>query len=334
MSPYLDQTELGIVNLTDICFKYGVTPAAETLLTIPAERREKGQLTLQTLQSFTSHDLIRLMNFKGDIAEEDVIHLEQNYKRFLEWLNFYSILEISIIAQTIPQELLNSNFKTMAIEEISHFPPGAYIEAGFPLAAMFLLRMEGKNNFTTVHSIYPQKALGRLLRLDDSIRHDPEVISLFWSAGFREMDQTEANELSKQLTYLKEFSKGEFKEGEAIYENLKFWEGIWKLFSFCIELHSLLIQADRKDPEFSCFLRAFYAHVFDSLGDRLKGPLHRKISEVLDLLESLAIIQDDLEGQKGVKNLNQIIQQLTSKTRWPLPEEINTLIENEVFAPA
>lgn len=168
------------MTLIDLCYRYGASPAAQTLVPTPL-------LSTKTFDpgwienGEPCGDLIKLMRY--ELKPWVSFRSQPMASEFWLWherLNFYSLMTVAQFTHAVPNTLPEI-FISEAKRELGGYPPGLYAESGFPLVGAFLLKLDGRHDETALTQT--SEAFHRLLALDASVRTDPGMLRAYWLAS-------------------------------------------------------------------------------------------------------------------------------------------------------
>lgn len=321
------------ITLIDLCYRYGASPAAQTLVTSPLLSTQG--IKHDWIESGEPHeDLIKLMRYqRGDMFN---ILQEPRPSEFWLWharLNFYSLLMVAQFTHAVPSSLPES-FIATARRELGACPPGRYAESGFPLAGAFVLKLDGLYE-ETAHT-RTSEVFHRLLALDASVRTDPSMSKVYWLASVHNLEAI----LSPPETFRDAKSSHWYDLRGGIFESARddamrvIYESSWSFLRFCTDLYELLSCIEGRT--LAGLIRLYYAHVLDAFNDYPSFAL-REVEKKINLLG----IDEEIEKEKSVDDivfpkqfskkisLRNALREVTNRELWPLPSNLEFLLTDK-----
>lgn len=324
------------ITLIDLCYRYGASPAAQTLVTVPLLSTQRLDPSLIENGEPCGY-LIELMRYRRDLylkysiksTREKIERTQSEFWLWYERLNFYSLLMVAQLTQTIPSSLPEP-FIEAARMEFGDYPPGLYAESGFPLAAAFLLKLEGQYEETA--STKASDVFHRLLALDATVRTDQSMMWAWYLARLRPSRVFQCgigyflsvSNLTRSLTR---------EESNKVFS----FRATWSFLHFCKNLHELL--SGIEDRTVAGLVRHYYSYVLDIYNDHDGSALWSCVTALLQVEWDGA--EDHKEGFEAerdslvrkVDTLRTPFLEVTNRELWPLPSNLEFPLTDKQMQP-
>lgn len=317
------------ITLIDLCYRYGASPAAQSLVGVPLLSTRKFDPRWIEMGE-PRDDLIELMRYQRG-STSDIVK-EPRPSQFWLWhdrLTFYSLLMLAQYTQAISGDL-PEEFIEAAKREFGDYPPGRYAESGFPLAAAFLLRIHRQYEETASTNI--SKLFHRLLAFDASVRTDQWMLRVYWIASLpspvlddrnRSVFAWDGQEPASLLNF-RNFRLTHIQRFDPLETCLSF-------LRFCNDLYSLL--SGIEDRTVAGLIRHYYAHILDVFHDQRTSPLSDGLSVAINRLILSAQENKAEEDMKELTSLATRWVDVTNHERWPLPAKLVPLLTDPQTQP-
>lgn len=292
----------------------GMSPAPKSML---PSRRSEPRLSdgWNVLKDMGSSEIVSKMRYAG---KTDL--MSATYEAALDWLRFYSLLELACLAQMIPKNLPQT-FIDAAKEELQVGNIGSYAEAGFALAGMFQLRLHGEHSLTINNAESSRRYFGRLLRLDASTRYDKSMQAVLTLDRYSTLSRRDEEKLAGLFADQSSFMANIGQVMETDDRISLIVEGMGTFFDFCRTLHLLLEQAPENCADLASGIREYYACIFDGIAKDSSASLASTINLFLNFMSRCVGQQENADVGAERDKIEDIIHELKFRNRWPIPDE-------------